>query len=234
MLGIEASHFESHRRKQLCSDELLREVVSRSKTCTEVLQAIGVELHSNHFYRLRRRIRSLGLDTSHFLRKRSGRDGPRRRWSDDDLRRAVLMSKTHADTLRRLGLVPAGGNYALVQRRVRELALDTSHFVGKGWNVQGKFIRPIARPLAEVLVADRPAASHHLKWRLIRAGLKAAACEECGWAERRPLDGGIPLELDHRNGNRNDNRLENLRILCPNCHSLQPTHRGLNQQRRKR
>lgn len=45
-------------------------------------------------------------------------------------------------------------------------------------------------------------------------------------------DGRIPLELDHINGDRHDNRLENLRVLCPNCHSLKPTHRGLNRSKR--
>ena len=49
----------------------------------------------------------------------------------------------------------------------------------------------------------------------------------CGWA-KISIDGRIPLELDQINGNRHDNRLENLRILCPNCHSLQITHRGMN------
>ncbi|MGB4076287.1 MAG: HNH endonuclease [Minisyncoccia bacterium] len=38
----------------------------------------------------------------------------------------------------------------------------------------------------------------------------------------------MPVELDHVNGDRHDNRIENLRILCPNCHSLKPTHRGRN------
>ncbi len=57
--------------------------------------------------------------------------------------------------------------------------------------------------------------------------LKKPECEECGWAKRSE-DGRIPLELDHINGDSHDNRLENLRILCPNCRSLEPTHRGMN------
>ena len=72
-----------------------------------------------------------------------------------------------------------------------------------------------------------------LKQRLFRAGLKTEKCEMCGWAAQAP-DGRIPVEIDHMNGDKTDNRIENLRILCPNCHALQPTHRGLNRKRRKR
>ncbi len=53
----------------------------------------------------------------------------------------------------------------------------------------------------------------------------------CGW-NKTTKDGRLPLELDHINGDSRDNRLTNLQILCPNCHSLQPTHRGLNKKAR--
>ncbi len=104
---------------------------------------------------------------------------------------------------------------------------------GKGWNVGLAFCPQPRLPLSEILVAGRWATTHALKLRLRREGLRTPKCELCGWTERAS-DGRIPVELDHINGDRNDNRLENLRISCPNCHSLQPTHRGLNQKRRRR
>jgi hypothetical protein len=129
-------------------------------------------------------------------------------------------------------LIPAGGNYDHIQRRIEDLCLDTTHFTGQAWNVGMKFdIRPIT-PLEEVLVANRWTSTHSLKLRLFNEGLKEPRCERCGWAEHAS-DGRIPVELDHISGDKSDNRIENLRILCPNCHALQPTHRGLNQKRRR-
>src|SRR5438105_3770658 len=107
------------------------------------------------YSRMKRRIKELGIDTSH-LRGR----GPRpRTWTDEQLRSAVVTSTTVADTIRKLGLIPAGGNYDQVQRRMAELDLDSSHFTGSGWNVTGKhLLRRV--PLDEVLVAGRPCGSH--------------------------------------------------------------------------
>lgn len=155
-----------------------------------------------------------------------------RSWTDEQLRNAVLKSKSYRNVLIVLGLIPAGGNYAAVQQRIKELDLDTAHFTGKGWNVGWKFDpRPPAATLEVLLVRDRPTQSFKLKQRLFKAKLKKPQCELCGWKEKAP-DGRVPVELDHINGVHDDNRLENLRILCPNCHSLQPTHRGKNKKHR--
>lgn len=69
----------------------------------------------------------------------------------------------------------------------------------------------------------------HVKTRLLRAGLLENRCSECGLAEWR----GMPLKahIDHINGIKNDNRLENLRMLCPNCHSQTNTYGGRNLRR---
>lgn len=55
-----------------------------------------------------------------------------------------------------------------------------------------------------------------------------AKCMECGWGEVNPTSGKVPIELEHIDGNSDNNRLDNLKLLCPNCHSLTPTYKALN------
>jgi HNH endonuclease len=87
------------------------------------------------------------------------------------------------------------------------------------------------RALNEILTKNGSTQSFVLKKRLYIEGIKTPKCELCGWAEMSK-DGRIPVELDHINGDRYDNRIGNLRILCPNCHSPQSTHRGRNKKTR--
>lgn len=141
------------------------------------------------------------------------------------------MSRSYRTVLIQLGLVPAGGNYAQIKSSIIRLNIDASHFTGKGWNLNNHSLRPGRRvPLKDILVAKSSFQSFKLKRRLFEIGLKVQQCELCGWAEKSK-DGRIPVELDHINGDHSDNRIENLRVLCPNCHSLQPTHRGRNKKR---
>lgn len=156
----------------------------------------------------------------------------RRSWTDEQLIAAVKISRSNRSVLIALNLIPAGGNYAQIKRRIEELELDIAHFTGMGWNKGGTSPRK-ATSLDLLLVENSNFQSHKLKRRLFIEGLKQPKCELCGWS-MKSVDGRIPVELDHINGNHRDNRIENLRILCPNCHSLQPTHRGRNKKVRLR
>ena len=127
-----------------------------------------------------------------------------------------------------LGLQPSGGNYSCVKRYVAELKLDTSHWTGQSWN-KGKLFGP-RRPIEEYLVENSNIQSHKLKNKLLRAGLKQPKCECCGITEWNGKS--APLELDHINGVNTDNQIENLRILCPNCHAQTDTYRGRNKRKK--
>ena len=153
----------------------------------------------------------------------------KKKWTEDQLRIATKSSFSIRQVLFKLGLIPAGGNYSQVKKYIDKYGLDISHFKGKGWNLGRKgYFRPLI-PLKRILVNNSTYQSYKLKRRLLREKLKLEECEECGWS-KRSTDGRIPLELDHINGDRYDNRLSNLRILCPNCHSLKLTHRGKNRK----
>jgi len=147
------------------------------------------------------------------------------------LKEAVDTSGSIRQALEKLGVAPYGGNYATFKKAVEHFEIDTSHFHGKLWNMGDhsghlKRVRPAPLSLDEILVENSNYQSYKLKKRLLKAGFKQHKCEICGIEEW--LGEKVPIELDHINGIRTDNRLENLRILCPNCHATTSTYRGKN------
>jgi hypothetical protein len=156
----------------------------------------------------------------------------KRSWSISQLKKAVKDSFSYRRVLNKLGLREAGGNYSQIKRYISEYKLNISHFKGKAWNTGMRGIGKPLIPLEKIIVKNSNFQSFKLKKRLFDQGLKPRFCEECGW-KKISADGRLPLELDHINGDSHDNRLQNLRILCPNCHSLKTTHRGRNIKIRK-
>ncbi|MEJ8278632.1 HNH endonuclease signature motif containing protein [Pseudonocardia spirodelae] len=200
------------------TDEQLVAAVASSATLAQVCRALG--LRPGRYDWLRAHIARVGADARHL----PGPGAQRRRnhWTDEDLAAAVRDSESVSAVLRRLGYAPSGGMHRLLLGHIRRLGLDTAHFRGRAWSRGRPTATRTVRPLSEVLVRDSPMRNTgHLRKRLVSAGLKEPRCEICGidrWRER-PL----PLHLDHVNGDHTDNRLENLRILCPNCHAQTPT-----------
>ena len=149
------------------------------------------------------------------------------KYTEEQLRSAIESSGSIRQVLSKLGLKEAGGNYETTKKRISKLNIDTSHFHGQA-HLKGKTHEYNKRPIEYYLTENSHHQSHKLKKRLLSEGLKEHKCECCGITEWNGKP--APIELDHINGNHHDNRLENLRILCPNCHAQTDTYRGKNKK----
>jgi HNH endonuclease len=146
------------------------------------------------------------------------------KYSLTQLQHAIINSSSLRQVLIKLNVTPYGGNYDVLKKAIKHFELNISHFNGQAWN-KGKKL-PAKYCLNDYLQNKAPIQSFKLKQRLLDQQVLEAVCVGCD--NDRWLDGPIPLELDHINGDNKDNRLENLRLLCPNCHALTPTYRGRN------
>lgn len=142
----------------------------------------------------------------------------------------INSSTSLAEILRKLGKRPVGGNYKTLNTCIKKYNLETNHLTGRAWNCGKTIPKKPVYSIKEILVEDSPFRTpHKLKIRLIKEGYKEHRCEMCNLEEwnKKP----ISLELHHKNGINTDNRLENILIICPNCHSQTSTYRGKNQRR---
>ena len=143
----------------------------------------------------------------------------------EEAEEAIRSSDCWADALRRLGYRPVGHNYRTLQKWVTRWGITVDHFDPNASRRRAGITRK--QPLDAVLVAGSSYKGNRLKERLYKEGLKERRCEKCGqgetWRGRR-----MSLIIDHINGVSNDNRLDNLQILCPNCAATLDTHCGRN------
>ncbi|MFD5622872.1 HNH endonuclease [Streptomyces yangpuensis] len=163
---------------------------------------------------LRAKMRESSIDCSHFPTRWS-------RHTEERLRELVAESASVADVVKRLGISNVGGNQTHIGRRIAALGIDTSHFT---------ITRP-PRPkgaLGPTLSLRNPQDGRVPGERLRRQLLKAGVPQECAECGVGPQWNDKPLrhEVDHVNGEWWDNRPENLRLLCPNCHAITDTYRG--------
>lgn len=142
-----------------------------------------------------------------------------REYTDEDIIKHAKEVKSIAALLRKLDLRPAGGNYANIKSKLQKLDVDCSHWTGKGWRK--------GQRLKEWVNYSK---ASRLKPHLIKE--KGHICELCKLSDWRGSE--IPLEIHHKNGNRTDNRLDNLQLLCCNCHALTDNWRNKKRNVKKR
>jgi hypothetical protein len=134
-----------------------------------------------------------------------------KRYTDNDIRKYAAEVTSMAQLLTKLGLKVAGGNFNNIRRKLQQLGLSCDHWTGQAWSKEKRLKDWSEYTKVEMF---KP---HLIKER----GHQCERCKNTIW-ENVP----IPLEVEHVNGDRADNRLENLKLLCCNCHALTSTWRG--------
>jgi hypothetical protein len=217
--GIDVSHFPGINRPDLDLPFTTEELKAAAATATSlrgVARTLGIPDDSRSRATLSRMLRAQCVDTGHFSHKRAS-------IPEDRLRDLVQRSTSYADVMRGLGLDVNDTNHRRIRRAATRLGLDTSHFKRRAW---ARPERPASEPISNrVLVVLPSDAGRTNRSQLHRALTELGvpyACETCGntgeWLGRP-----ITLQIDHVNGDWRDNRRENLRYLCPNCHALTET-----------
>lgn len=139
--------------------------------------------------------------------------------SDGEFEEFVRVANKVSDVTRLVGYSPSRKSDGVVSARIKRMGLSTKHF--KNWNALASV------PTRELLVVGSARNNQTLKKRILSEGLIKNECKVCG--NIGEWNGGVlVLQLDHINGNNSDNRMENLRFLCPNCHSQTATYGGRN------
>lgn len=150
------------------------------------------------------------------------------KYTREQLEEAALASTCIADVIRFFGLRFTGGSHSNFKRRLASEGIDTSHFIGQSANQKTRH-RPNRKSAMEILVLAEPLTPPAKAKRLRRALDETGRPVICGCGQGPEWNGEfLQLQIDHINGKRWDNRPENVRYLCPNCHSQTETYGSKN------
>jgi len=197
-------------------DKIVKASISKSEVCRK----LGLDSNNGNDKKKVGKILK-DYDISHFTYGKS-------KYTLDELKLVIENSSTYSDVCRKLNIKVNGGNFLNLKKKIKTNNIDITHFTGKGWNIGDRHINNgVKYELSDLLVEFSTYNRGHLKKRLINEGILEYKCVKCG-NEGEWMGEKITLQLDHINGVNDDNRLNNLRILCPNCHSQTSTFAGKN------
>jgi Zn finger protein HypA/HybF involved in hydrogenase expression len=161
--------------------------------------------------------------------------GVKLKYQKDNLTEIVKNSKSISDVINKLGLRNAGGNFKTIKNYIEIYKIDISHFETDELRIVK--LKELSKEnkidLTLILVENSTYNRTSLKKRLVEENVLEYKCEKCSnigeWLGEK-----ITLQLDHKNGIFNDNKIENLRFLCPNCHSQTDTFAGKKMKKEKK
>ncbi|MEU8789044.1 HNH endonuclease signature motif containing protein [Streptomyces sp. NPDC048643] len=223
--GIDTSHFVDEplpvRERRSYTRELLTEAAAHSYSVRELFEYLGHPPDTSPYGHVRKKLDQFGIDTSHFTRGRGY--GPSL-IPPETLAPAAARSSSLAVLLKTLGMADNTTNRARLRRSAETHGIAFDHFTGQGHR---RGVPSPRRKSAEQVLHRGAPGSPRTRTTLLRRALDDLevphTCAECGigdiWRGKR-----LVLEIDHVNGERFDNRPENLRYLCPSCHSQTGTH----------
>ncbi|MGW7083976.1 HNH endonuclease signature motif containing protein [Streptomyces sp. NPDC054871] len=220
--GIDTTHFREEplpeRPSRSYAKDTLAEAAARSSSIREMFLHMGIPPEDGPYGHVKKKLDQFGIDTSHFTWWRG--EAADNLFPREALARAVAESHGLAGVMRALGCSPFGGaGRARAARSIEAYGLSTGHFVGQGHNIGRSGAN---RKSADEILVRLPPDTGRTRTTMLRRALDDVGapriCGACGlseiWRGKR-----LVLEIDHMNGDRLDNRRENLRYLCPSCHS---------------
>ena len=150
--------------------------------------------------------------------------GKNRNYSLEEFQQICNESESVREVVQKLGYAPnGGGTAARIKRDIENNNIDISHFTGQAHT---KNIGKYKTPIEDYLTNKVKITSHKLRLRLLKEGIFEYKCACCGNSEW--LGQPIPLELHHKDGNKDNNNLDNLELRCPNCHYFTETYKTKN------
>jgi hypothetical protein len=217
--GIDISHFPGIDRPELdlpFTPEELQAAATSARSVRGVARALGVPDDSRSRATLSRMLATQNIDVSHFSHRRPT-------IPEDKLRILVRSSTSYADVMRGLDMDVNDTNHRRVRRAASRFNIDTSHFKRRSWGRQERPAPPQTAHRVLVVLPEQAGRTNrtrlHQALTEIGVSYECAECGNTGEWRGRP----ITLQIDHVNGNWRDNRRENLRYMCPNCHALTDT-----------
>jgi hypothetical protein len=231
-LNINVDHFTflskvKNSKEIYLNKEKLEILVNNNNSITNILNEMGLLAVSRNYKTLKKYLKFHNIDYSKFNKTDNIK------YDKDNLEKIVKESFTYKECLLKLDIRAAGNNSKTLKKYIKLYNIDNSHFNPNYFNIV-MHVKSKKIDLENILVENSSYSRSHLKERLFDLNILENKCCLCGQDENWN-DMKISLILDHINGVFNDNRIENLRIVCPNCNAGLDTHcrgsKGLNKNK---